>query len=366
MSTGTLHVEDLTVDLPTGHGTRRVLDRVDLDIAPGEMVALIGPSGCGKTTLLRTIAGLTAPVRGRVVVSGRDQSRIPPQRRPTTLVFDTPSLVPHLTVRENVAFAVDATRDALTAEDEVGTALTTLDLLPIADRLPGEVSAGQAQRTALARALVRRPHVLLLDEPLAHVDPLARDGLRREIMAVHRRLRCASVFVTHDIPEALAVADRIAVMRRGSLVQVDTPWRIWNRPDSTWVASRTGTPNLVRARVRAVLPGDPPRAVVDLLGQEHRIPCPADLSAPGTCIVTAHADAVRILGADDSGSRDLEGDRAQVLSVRFGGDHVDLEVETDEATLVARTPPEPRAPALRVGDRLRVALVDDLAWAVPD
>ncbi|MDN5963454.1 MAG: ABC transporter ATP-binding protein, partial [Actinomyces sp.] len=365
VSRATLVLEGLEVRLSGASHTRTVIQGVALRVRAGEMLALIGPSGCGKTTLLRTIAGLASTTGGRVLIDGMDQEGIPAQRRRAALVLDTPALVPHLTLRQNVAFAVAAGTGVVRARDEVETALTTLDLLSLADRLPAEVSAGQAQRAALARALVRRPHVLLLDEPLAHVDPLAREALRREILTVHRRLRCASVMVTHDLPEALSMADRIAVMRAGTLVQVGTPWEIWNRPASSWVASRTGTPNLLRARPLDVLPGDPPRVVVEILGRTLHIPCSADVVAPGTCLVTAHADAVRILGPDTSGTRDLVGDTGQVLGVRFGGDHVDVEVETDEATVVARTPPHPRAPALQVGDRVRLCLEEDLAWVVP-
>jgi ABC-type Fe3+/spermidine/putrescine transport system ATPase subunit len=361
-----LEVRGLAVDVPDRGQPRRVLDGIDLDIAAGEMLVLVGPSGCGKTTLLRTLAGLLGPAGGSVLIAGRDQRGVPPHARGTSLVLDTPALVGHLSVRRNVALAVRPGTDPVLARDSVDTALATLDLLSLEDRLPSELSTGQAHRVALARALVGRPRLLLLDEPLAHVDPLARAGLARQVLAVHRRLHCASLHVTHDLGEALSMADRIAVMRDGHLVQVDTPRAIWNRPASTWVASRTGTPNVLRAPLLEVVDDPEPTAVVEILGSRHLVPCPATgLRAPGTCLVCAHGDAVRILGPDDSGEADLVGEGAQVLSVRFGGDHVDYELETDEATLVARTPPEPRARAWHVGERVRVALVDSLAWAVP-
>src|SRR5699024_8697009 len=202
----------------------------DLQIRAGEMLALIGPSGSGKTTLLRRIAGLEPLPAGTVRVAGRDMAEVPVEHRPSTMLFETPVLFPQLTVEENIAFALERGRVDTAAADQLDVALTSLDLRTLRTRLPHQISAGQRQRVALARALLRRPEVMLLDEPLAHIDPPARAGLLREIGRVHERLGSASVLVTHDWADALAVADRIAVMREGRIVQVGMPRQIFSRP----------------------------------------------------------------------------------------------------------------------------------------
>lgn len=339
---------------------------VDLHVSPGEMIAVIGPSGSGKTTLLRRVAGLERLPTGTVRISGRDMARIPVERRPATMMFETPVLFPQLTVSENVAFAVERREGDLTAADVLDVALTSLDLRTLADRLPHELSAGQRQRVALARALVRRPEVMLFDEPLAHVDPAARGGLLREISRIHRRMGSASLFVTHDWPDALAVADRIAVMRDGILVQVDTPREVYSHPASAWVATRVGVPNYLSTQVeRLVDDGGGHRAQVSILGSSWEVPASSELRREGDeCIVLGHPHAFTMTRIEER--RGVDPRLGRVLSTTFGGDHVDHDVETDAGTLVVRRPLGPTDDPWPPGTLVEVGLVPDAVWAVAE
>lgn len=340
------------------------LSGLDLAVAPGELVALIGPSGSGKTTLLRAISGLDPMLAGTVRIDGRDQTGVPAERRPLAMMVETPVLFPQLTVAENIAFALDRDLAARAAADALDTALTSLDLQVLAEHYPERLSAGQRQRVALARALVRRPRVLLFDEPLAHVDPVARTGLRREILRTHHRIGCASLLVTHDGHEALAIADRIAVMRDGRIVQVAPPRELYARPADTWVATRLGAPNFLTARIEAVQDGpDGHRVRVRVLGREHDVPAAGELTDVGeTCVVTGHPHAVTATPAPPSTGLDPR--RGTVLSAGFGGDHVDYDIETDAGTLVVRRPLGPAEEPWPAGTAVEVDLVADAVWAV--
>lgn len=342
----------------------------DLWVRPGEMVALIGPSGSGKTTLLRRVAGLEPLPAGTVRIGGRDMERVPVERRPATMLFETPVLFPQLTVTQNIAFALERGRGDARAADELDVALTSLDLRTLADRFPHQLSAGQRQRVALARALVRRPEVMLFDEPLAHVDPAARAGLLREISRIHRRMGSASLFVTHDWADALAVADRIAVMRKGTIVQVDTPREVYSHPVSAWVATRVGVPNFLSTQVEAVdddlddRPGAH-RVRVSVLGTQWDVPAAPGLSRVGdTCIVLGHPHAFTINPVDER--REVDPRLGRVLSTTFGGDHVDHDVETDAGTLVVRKPLGPTDEPWPTGTVVEVGLVPEAVWAVAD
>ncbi len=336
----------------------------DLQVHAGEMVALIGPSGSGKTTLLRRIAGLDQLPDGTVRIAGRDMARVPVERRPSTMLFETPVLFPQLSVEENIAFALERDRADATAADQLDVALTSLDLRTLRTRLPHQLSAGQRQRVALARALVRRPQVMLFDEPLAHIDPAARAGLLREIARVHERLGSASLMVTHDWADALAVADRIAVMREGVIVQVGTPRQVYSRPASAWVATRVGIPNFLSAQVEAVTTGaDGHRVRVTALGRQWDVPASQDLRAPGEgCILLGHPHAFTMTQVPES--RDLDPRRGRVLATTFGGDHVDHDVETDAGTLVIRRPLGPTEEPWARGTTVEVGLVPEAVWAV--
>jgi iron(III) transport system ATP-binding protein len=234
------------------------VDRVDLDINTGELFFLLGPSGCGKTTLLRMIAGFIEPTLGRIGFGERDVTHTPPNARNTGMVFQSYALWPHMTVEQNVAFGLDVRK--VPRQDKasaVAQALRAVQMLDYADRKPTQLSGGQQQRVALARALVIRPDVLLLDEPLSNLDAKLRNDLRLEIRRICKESGLTTVYVTHDQKEALSIADRIAIMDKGRLVQVGTPRELYRQPASTFVAGFLGEVNTIEATVIAADPGTP-------------------------------------------------------------------------------------------------------------
>jgi iron(III) transport system ATP-binding protein len=219
-----------------------------LAVVGGEIVALLGPSGCGKTTLLRTIAGFERPDGGRVEIGGRrvaaEDAWVPPEGRGVGMVFQDYALFPHLTVAENVGFGLPR-RDRA---QRVPALLALVDLCGLGERYPHELSGGQQQRVALARALAPSPRVVLLDEPWSNVDPQLRAELRDEVAAVLRPLRVTALLVTHDREEAFSLADRIALMRDGEIVQVGTPEELYFAPADRWAAEFVGAGNLLPGR----------------------------------------------------------------------------------------------------------------------
>jgi putrescine transport system ATP-binding protein len=233
-------------------GASTAVDRLSLDIYHGEFFALLGPSGCGKTTLLRLIAGFERASAGRILLDGVDLAPVPPYRRPVNMMFQSYALFPHLTVAGNVGFGLkqEGVAKAQMAE-RVAEMLALVKLEDFARRKPHELSGGQRQRVALARALVKRPRVLLLDEPMAALDKKLRGETQFELMDLQRRLGLTFIIVTHDQSEAMTVADRIAVMDGGRLMQVAPPADVYERPNSRWVADFIGSVNLFEGRVGA-------------------------------------------------------------------------------------------------------------------
>ena len=234
-------------------GTKTVLDGIDLQIDAGELFFLLGPSGCGKTTLLRAVAGLNEPDNGRILAGERDVTHLPPHRRDMGMVFQSYALWPHMTLRENVAFGLEMRSVRKTdAAPRVRRALEMVKLADRADSKPNELSGGQQQRVALARALVIEPQCLLLDEPLSNLDAKLRIEMRTEIRRICKEAGLTAIYVTHDQKEALSIADRLAILDQGHLLQVGAPQDVYTRPKTRFIAQFIGETTFVEGRVRAV------------------------------------------------------------------------------------------------------------------
>lgn len=233
-------------------GTTRVLQDIHLVIQDRELFFLLGPSGCGKTTLLRLLAGFSAPDSGRILFNDQLVNAVPPQQRNTGMVFQNYALWPHMTVAQNVAYGLEMRRIARPEIDQrVAESLSVVRMSDYASRSPNELSGGQQQRVALARALVVKPDILFLDEPLSNLDARLRLEMRDEIRRIHAETRITTVYVTHDQKESLSLADRIAVLHEGRIAQIGTPQDIYRRPASRFVADFIGETNWLEGTIRS-------------------------------------------------------------------------------------------------------------------
>jgi len=227
-------------------GNFTAIDDIDLAIHRKEFFALLGPSGCGKTTLMRMLAGFEAPTEGQITIGGKDMAGIPPNKREVNMMFQSYALFPHLTIWDNIAFGLkrsDMTRDQIAARVDEMLRLTRLERF--SKRKPHQISGGQRQRVALARSLAKAPKLLLLDEPLGALDKKLRQDTQFELMDIQEKTETTFVIVTHDQEEAMTVASRVAVMDNGKIIQVDTPPRIYESPNSVYVADFIGDVNLI-------------------------------------------------------------------------------------------------------------------------
>ena len=246
----TLSIRSVRKTFPAPKGPLTVLDDVNLTIAPGELFFLLGPSGCGKTTLLRCLAGLDFPTAGAIFFGDRDVTDLAPHFRETAMVFQSYALWPHLSVSENIAFGLVERKVPSEERDRrVLEALASVRLDGLGDRSIDQLSGGQQQRVALARALVVRPRCLLLDEPLSNLDAQLRVEMRQEIRRIVKENGLTAVYVTHDQEEALAMADRMAILSRGRIAQVGTPEEVYRRPVTSEVARFIGETNLLAAEM---------------------------------------------------------------------------------------------------------------------
>ncbi len=250
-------------------GNTIAVDNVSLEINEGEFFTIIGPSGCGKTTTLRIIAGFELPEQGKIYFDDQDVTYLKPYHRNTAMVFQNYALWPHMTVYDNIAYGL---RLRKVPEEEIKKrvkwALELVDLEGVEKRYPLQLSGGQQQRVALARALVVEPNVLLLDEPLSNLDAKLRVEMREEIKSLQKRLKITTVYVTHDQLEALSMSDRIAVMNKGKVLQIDTPTNLYFKPNSLFVASFLGRSNVLEGRVTGTLDNNMVRVYVDQLDKE--------------------------------------------------------------------------------------------------
>ena len=281
-----LSIEHLT----KSYGAHQVVQRFDLDVRPGEFVSFLGPSGCGKTTTLRMIAGFETATSGAIRIEGRDVTHLPPNARNVGMVFQNYALFPNMTVAQNVAFGLKVAKAGGEAtRARVAEMLGIVKLGHLAERYPYQISGGQQQRVALARALATSPKLLLLDEPLSALDAKVRVALRDELKSLQRTLGITTVFVTHDQEEALSMSDRIVVMSEGRIEQLGTPFEIYNRPKTRFVASFIGTLNILTVRVV-----DAGSGAIRIDGQEARVGQQLAAAAGADCAVALRPEAVTL------------------------------------------------------------------------
>ena len=302
------------------YGTHTALQPTDLEIRDGEFFCLLGPSGCGKTTTLNLIGGFVGPTEGTIWLRGRRIDTLPPHKRPVNTVFQSYALFPHMSVRGNVAFGLKMDRvKRQEAARRVDEALALVGLEEFGDRTPAQLSGGQQQRVAVARALVKRPAVLLLDEPLGALDLKLRQRLQVELSQIHREVGTTFVYVTHDQEEAMSMADRIAVMNLGVIEQLGTPFEIYRRPASRFVADFIGDANFLDATVD----GD-----VATLADGSRVPCePSGRTGRATLMI--RPESLRLAAAKETDAAAVQG---RVVQSSFLGTRVRVAVETSACT----------------------------------
>jgi len=328
------------------YGTVVALDHLDLTVQPGELVVLLGPSGCGKTTTLRLLAGLEDTDTGSITVGGRDITWLPASKRDMGMVFQAYSLFPHMTVRQNVAFGLRLRRVGAAERDR--RAMEMLELVGLteqANRYPHQLSGGQQQRVALARALAIQPQVLLLDEPLSALDAKVRAQLRDQIRRIQLEVGITTLFVTHDQEEALAIADRVGVMREGRLEQLAPPVEVYSRPATSFVAEFVGLTNRLAGEVQAG----------QLTVRGCTLPLVDSATPDGLAVALVRPEAVTLASHDAPESGPLVG---TVIAVTFLGATSRVTVDLGDATIMAQLPTAD-ATALPAGSRVALTIRPD-------
>ena len=347
-------------NLGKGYDGRAAVDDLSLDIRDGEFLTLLGPSGCGKTTLLRLIAGFERPDTGTIALSGTDITALPPEQRPLNTVFQNYALFPHLNVFDNVAYGLRREgRPKGEIAARVAAALAMVELGELARRKPHQISGGQQQRVAIARAVVKRPRLLLLDEPLSALDYQLRRAMRSELKRLQRDLGIAFLFVTHDQEEALAMSDRIAVLRDGAVQQLGTPREIYQRPANLFTARFVGEANLFPARV-AALHGD--RVLCDVRGLRRECRRPDFPVAVGQDLyLLLRPEDLRVLAPDA-----VQGLPGTLVERSYKGSTLETLIRLDDGLQVlvscaAETPDLER----KVGEAVAVGWIDRWEWLLP-
>ncbi|MGL4309081.1 MAG: ABC transporter ATP-binding protein [Paracoccaceae bacterium] len=333
--------------LEKSFGANRVVKDFTLPVDKGEFVSLLGPSGCGKTTVLRMVAGFESPDSGTIRIDGKDVTALKPNQRNIGMVFQAYALFPNLTVAQNVAFGMKVKGTAKAETDSRVTEM--LEMIGLPDKGPSypfQLSGGQQQRVALARALAPRPQVLLLDEPLSALDAKVRVSLRNEIREIQKSLGITTIFVTHDQEEALSMSDRVVVMHQGIADQVGTPFDVYNRPATRFVAQFVGTLSQLSARV-----AEPATGVVEVDGQS--ITLGRQIAEPAGAAVTLalRPEAVH-LGRGDGRDVVLPG---RIAEVHFMGSVIRVTVEAAGARVALDAFNRPASPPPAVGDQVEIS-----------
>ena len=328
-------------------GATTVVQDFNLDVERGEFVSFLGPSGCGKTTMLRIVAGFEEPSAGMVMVGGKDVTNLKPNQRDIGMVFQAYALFPNLTVAQNIGFGLKVAGVARAESDaRVAEMLSIIKLPEFGDRYPYQLSGGQQQRVALARALAPKPKLLLLDEPLSALDAKVRVSLREEIRSIQKKLGITTIFVTHDQEEALSMSDRIVVMYGGKAEQVGTPFEIYNKPATRFVASFVGTLNILEGTV-----SDPASGTVSINGSEIALKRALDGKAAGDEISLALRPEAISVGNHPGRDSSIAG---EISDVSFLGSVIRVRVGVGKNAVSLDTFNSPSTPPPVVGETANI------------
>ena len=361
-----LVVRDLVKNFEAGRQNVAAVAGVSFEVPVGAFYTLLGPSGCGKTTTLRCVAGLERTtsgeitIDGRVVSSHRPQVFVPPNKRDIGMVFQSYAIWPHMTVFDNVAFALRTKNPPQRKELErrVGEALDLVDLRPLERRMATQLSGGQQQRLALARALVRRPKLLLLDEPLSNLDARLRDQMRAELRSIQRQVNITTLYVTHDQAEALSMSNRIAVMEHGKIIQEGTAAEVYRNPTSRFVAQFVGNANFIDGTVAA---GDQPDAIcIDTAAGRLIVEHGTSASRGQAITVAIRPENVRMHTSDPGRPNTVQGKLERRM---FLGEIIDWQIRIGDTFLTSRAHPSLE---VRRGDDVYVELPAEFCMLVSD
>ncbi len=319
-------------------GAFTAIPDLSLTIEPGTLVTLLGPSGCGKTTTLRMLAGLEHPSAGRILIGGKDVTALPANERDVSMVFQSYALFPHMTALDNVAYGLESSRiRRKEARERAEEGLKLVGLAGMGQRLPAELSGGQQQRVAVARALVLEPQVLLLDEPLSNLDARLRRRVRTEIRDLQQRLGFTAVYVTHDQDEALAVSDRIIVMKDGQIAQAGAPRDLYDAPASAFIADFMGEANVLPCDIVGI---DGDSATISVEGLQHRVAGRNIRTGPAQLAIRPNAITLAPRTSDGLFN-------GEITHAAYLGDRVEYEVKTSNGTLFVVDPAVEQALAPR-------------------
>ena len=333
-------------------GDLTVVQDFNLDVGTGEFVSFLGPSGCGKTTVLRMVAGFEEPTAGSIVIAGKDVTRLKPNQRNIGMVFQAYALFPNLTVAQNIAFGLKvAGMPRADSDARVAEMLNLIKLPQFGDRYPYQLSGGQQQRVALARAIAPKPKLLLLDEPLSALDAKVRVSLRDEIRSIQKELGITTVFVTHDQEEALSISDRIVVMYGGKAEQVGTPFEIYNRPATKFVANFVGTLNVLEGTVTDASAGK-----VKVGAGEVLLKGKLNGSKAGDTLSLALRPEAISLGKQAGRDATLGG---EISEVSFLGSVIRVRVGLGKDAVSLDTFNSPASPPPRVGEKAEISFSPD-------
>ena len=337
---------------PEGTGETYAVNNIDLEVKNGELVTLLGPSGCGKTTTLRMISGFEYPTAGHITIGGKDVASTPPNKRGVAMVFQSYALFPHLSVWENIAYGLKVKR--LPKQDilaRTGKAIQLMQLDGMERRFPNQLSGGQQQRVSLARAIVIEPSVLLFDEPLSNLDAKLREYMRDELRSLQKRLGITSVYVTHDQSEAMAISDRVAIMKDGDIIQLGTPQEIYEYPNSKFIANFIGKANFIPA----VFKGMEGNSAIVEMGSDR-----FDITNPGAmegvqpeekCSLALRPESAHL--SADAGGPGING---KVTRATYFGTKVEYEVDTALTQLIIEVYNPQRTERFAEGDNVKVML----------